>query len=78
MTNKVIVFDLDDTLYKEIEFLKSAFREIALFLESQFRLISLYEEMFNFYYQGHDTFQEIITRYNIPVEKNVLVKIIKK
>ncbi len=27
---KVICFDLDDTLYKEIDFLKSAYREIAL------------------------------------------------
>ena len=25
----VVVFDLDDTLYKEIEFLKSAYVEIA-------------------------------------------------
>ena len=28
--NKVIVFDLDDTLYKEIDFLKSAYLEIPL------------------------------------------------
>ena len=27
--NKVIVFDLDDTLYKEIDYLKSAYHEIA-------------------------------------------------
>ena len=27
--NKIVVFDLDDTLYKEEEFLKSAFLEIA-------------------------------------------------
>ena len=29
MRNKVFVFDLDDTLYKEIDFLRSAYREIA-------------------------------------------------
>ena len=28
--DKVVVFDLDDTLYKEIDFLNSAFKEIAL------------------------------------------------
>ena len=26
---RVICFDLDDTLYKEIDYLKSAYREIA-------------------------------------------------
>lgn len=26
---KVVCFDLDDTLYKEIDYLKSAYREIA-------------------------------------------------
>jgi len=25
----VVVFDLDDTLYKEIDFLKSAYKEVA-------------------------------------------------
>jgi len=29
MKNKIFVFDLDDTLYKEIDFLYSAYREIA-------------------------------------------------
>ena len=28
-TNNVVVFDLDDTLYKEIDFLKSAFHDIS-------------------------------------------------
>ena len=32
--NKTIVFDLDDTLVPEIEYLESAFREIARFVDS--------------------------------------------
>jgi len=28
MRKRVVVFDLDDTLYKEIDFLKSAYMEI--------------------------------------------------
>lgn len=74
MTNKVIVFDLDDTLYKEIDFLKSAYREICNFLESQFGLAALYGEMLGYYLQGHDAFQEIINTYRIPMEKNRLIR----
>ena len=34
--DKVVVFDLDDTLYKEIDYLRSAYWEIALWIESFF------------------------------------------
>ena len=34
MKTKTIVFDLDDTIVKEIEYLKSAFQEIATFVRS--------------------------------------------
>ena len=76
--NKVFVFDLDDTLYKEIDFLKSAYREICFFLESQFELTEIFNEMLGYYYQGRDAFQEIINAHRIPVDKITLLKMYRE
>ena len=43
--HKVVVFDLDDTLYKEIDFLKSAYREISDFLCKAYGVKGLFEKM---------------------------------
>ena len=42
MKRKIIVFDLDDTLYKEVDFLKSAYQEIASWLEDTYELKGVY------------------------------------
>ena len=42
MKNKIFIFDLDDTLYKEIDFLYSAYREIAGWIELKFSLKGIY------------------------------------
>ena len=35
---KVVVFDLDDTLYKEIEFVKNGFNSVSDYLSKKFKL----------------------------------------
>ena len=45
MRNKVFVFDLDDTLYKEIDFLRSAYRETADWVEVEFSQTDIYPFM---------------------------------
>ena len=37
-TNNVVVFDLDDTLYKEIDFVKSAYIYINSYINSRYNL----------------------------------------
>ncbi|KGR90099.1 haloacid dehalogenase [Ureibacillus massiliensis 4400831 = CIP 108448 = CCUG 49529] len=46
---KVIVFDMDDTLYDEFEFVKSGFRAVSTFLNEQFGIIESesYQWMWN-------------------------------
>jgi putative hydrolase of the HAD superfamily len=56
------VFDLDDTLYHEIDFLKSAYRHISLKLEPLIRL-ELYDQMFAKYEQQVNVFQWILETY---------------
>ena len=70
---KVVVFDLDDTLYKEIDFLKSAFREIADYLRDQYGIIELLPEMLRYFEEKKDVFQELINLYRIPIEKQFLI-----
>lgn len=63
---KVICFDLDDTLYKEIDFLKSAYKEIVTYALSQssckdsFEVV--YEAMLSSYMNGFNAFEELNDR----------------
>lgn len=63
----VVVFDLDDTLYKEVEYLKSAFREIARVLEKETRQ-DLFERMMNLYRADKEVFGTIIEEYEIETK----------
>jgi putative hydrolase of the HAD superfamily len=66
---KVICFDLDDTLCKEIEYLKSAYKEIAQFatqnkecsLEGKTLSQKAYEIMLRAYNNGKNAFEELNT-----------------
>ncbi len=59
----VICFDLDDTLYNEIDFLKSGFKTIAQSVEPQWE--PLLSRMFSIYRSGGDAFRRIELAYNI-------------
>lgn len=76
---KVICFDLDDTLSKEIEFLKSAYREIAEYAAEHchgcadnVRVIAhkAYEQMFQTYEKGGNAFQalNVFLGLDLPVK----------
>ena len=65
---KVICFDLDDTLYKEIDYLKSAYREIAQYAAEQctgcsdsvnILAIKAYNRMLDAYREGLNAFEEL-------------------
>ena len=67
---RVICFDLDDTLCKEIDYLKSAYREIAEHAAEHCRGCSdpvsvlahkAYEAMFAAYQEGQNAFEELNT-----------------
>lgn len=62
---KVIVFDLDDTLIKEIDFLKSAYLEIAHYLDGG---KELYNKMIYDYYDGANVFKGLVKSYNTSID----------
>ncbi len=70
---KVICFDLDDTLYKEMDFLKSAYREIALHVAQGDRRLAdqAYVEMLQAYTDGGNAFRRLnqLIGRKTPVEE---------
>lgn len=69
--NVSIVFDLDDTLYNEFEFLKSAYREIAFRLDSK-NWLELYAKMLSLYRSERNVFDFLSKEYQL--QKKDLIK----
>ena len=61
MCKKVVCFDLDDTLYKEIDYLKSAYNEIFNSVDHP----ELLPQMIAWYRDGKNVFQELNNRIGI-------------
>lgn len=65
---KVIVFDLDDTLYFERDYIKSGYKVISKYLNQKYGLNEkvIYKEMlFLFYKSPKNIFNRILDKYNI-------------
>ena len=71
---KVFVFDLDDTLYKEVDYLKSAFREIATCLEFNYGLSDVYDRLLQYWQNGENAFESIINENHLPLQVEDLLK----
>ena len=65
--NATIVFDLDDTLVKEIDYLKSAFKAIAAMVDSTND--SLFNQMLFWYQNKENVFQNIESHYGFSVNE---------
>ncbi len=64
----VIVFDLDDTLYSELDYLKSGYRFIAELLDRK-KSKKLYATMLSLYRNKKNVFDFLSDRYNITMEE---------
>lgn len=68
---KVVVFDLDDTLIYEINFLKSAYKEISEFIDPDITN-SLYNNMILWYKEGKNVFEELLLIYPLILKDELL------
>lgn len=66
MEKKTVVFDLDDTLVKEIDYLKSAFASIAQFVDPNNQ--TLFDDMFSWYQSKQDVFGNLEQQYEKPLK----------
>lgn len=68
---KVIVFDLDDTLIKELDYVYSAYREIANYLDpGDFHL---WQQMVSLYHNGSNVFQFLCEKYRGTTISDLLI-----
>lgn len=67
MCKKVVVFDLDDTLFKEIDFLKSGYRKVAELVEKRFHFTAndVYYNLLSWYSRGENAFAKLNESYGI-------------
>ncbi|RYG28810.1 MAG: hypothetical protein EOO01_39190, partial [Chitinophagaceae bacterium] len=61
-SNSFFVFDLDDTLYQEIDFLNSAYKHIADTLAPDLKK-NIYDEMIERYHRKENVFGWIMEQY---------------
>ena len=67
----VVVFDLDDTLYKEADFVESGFRAVASYLGDH----SYAEDLISSRAGGKNAFEELISKYTLPNSIEELLEI---
>ena len=65
--NTVVVFDLDDTLYNELDFLISAYREISIYIDKS-KYKKIFALMFSLFRNNKDVFEYLSTKYSIEKE----------
>lgn len=65
----VICFDLDDTLYNEIDFLRSGYKFIAGQLEHEWQ--SLFDHMINLYSSGKNAFEYVSKVYDLSISEQL-------
>ena len=70
MRSKVIVFDLDDTLYYEIDYLKSAFKEISEMFCYNHSSSDIYEKMLDIYSNKGDAFRFAVDNIKEHIDKD--------
>lgn len=63
----VIVFDLDDTLYSELDFLISAYREISIHIDKS-KNKKIFALMFSLFRNNKDVFEYLSTKYSVEKE----------
>lgn len=63
MKGKYIIFDLDDTLMYEIDYLQSAYREIAALIDEN-NTNELYQDMMTWYHESKDVFGLLEEKYS--------------
>ena len=73
--NSIVVFDLDDTLYKEVDFMKSAYMEIARSLEADCAAEDIVDKMMAWWREGENVFQRLIESCHSDLTVDDLLKI---
>ena len=64
--NTHFIFDLDDTLYSEVDFLTSAFQYIGIQLQGDLNT-NITQEMLDLYYSKANVFESVVNKYSSKI-----------
>ena len=73
--HKVIIFDLDDTLYKEVDYVKSGFNAVSEYISRKigYSKTDIYGSLFKYFKAGNNAFDKLIDGYNLNIDlKDIL------
>ena len=77
---KAIVFDLDDTLISEYDYIKSGFKHIANLISTDYKLEAskIYEKILELFYETpKNVFDRVLEYYNIPYKNEDILSFVK-
>ncbi len=81
MPIKVLLFDIDDTLYEEKQFIKSGFIKVAEFIEDKFKINKkdFYRILTDIFNRGsrENIFNLALKRANVAYEENIIHSMVK-
>jgi len=74
--NKAVIFDLDDTLYKEIDYLKSAYKNLSKNIANEVNgdFKNIYNKMLYCFNSGENVFKTIIQEYDLKLSISDLLQ----
>lgn len=76
---KAIVFDLDDTLYMEKQYVISGFQEVDLWVQRHYNVHGFFEKAISLFNQGHrgHIFNEALELLNTDIEYEMILQMLK-
>lgn len=76
---KAIIFDLDDTLISEDEYIRSGYQYIGKLLENKYQLSNAYEELYQLYTESSkNVFNRYFEKHNIQYEKKDIIDLVQE
>lgn len=74
---KAVIFDLDDTLYPEIDYIKNGFKAVSEQIKKDYN-ISCYDAMFKLFRQDkNNVYNKILDEYKINYDENYINKLVE-
>lgn len=77
MKNKLIIFDIDDTLYNEIDYVKSGYKVISRYIEKKYNKKDIYKTLMSlFNTSSKNVFNRLFDKLNISYTKDDIMHLV--
>lgn len=76
---KLVIFDLDDTLISEKEYIKSGYTAVSTYIEKKYKIDSkeTYDKLYKYFVNKIDkTFNRLLTEYKIKYTENDIIDLV--